>query len=76
VRGKLTQRTVVVGRSEVTLQAGQTQLVAIRLDAAGRALLARRHHIPVKLSTVQSAAGGSHPHALASRTLTLSAGAR
>lgn len=51
------KRTVTLGHASVTLTGGQTKTLTISLDAAGRALLARRHSLHVELTISQTSAG-------------------
>ena len=46
-------RTVVIGRSGVTLAPGQSRTVTISLNATGRSLLARYHRLAVELTVTQ-----------------------
>jgi hypothetical protein len=57
VAARTTKRTVTLGRSFVTVAAGQTKSVTISLNGAGKALLKSRHTLHVKLILAQSSAG-------------------
>lgn len=46
---KTTRRTVVIGKLDLTMSAGQTETVEISLTATGRKLLAEHKKIPVKV---------------------------
>jgi hypothetical protein len=51
-------KTVVVGRTSFTIQAGQTETVKLGLDATGKRLLARLKRLPAKLVVTVPAIGG------------------
>ena len=51
------KKTVIVGRTSFSLQAGAAKTVTVKLNANGRKLLKRFKRLPVKLS-VKYAAGG------------------
>src|SRR5205823_11229559 len=57
-RAKLKKRTVVVGSASVTLKAGETRTVRITLNRTGKALLAKRHRLPVRLRVTQTLLNG------------------
>jgi hypothetical protein len=57
-RAKLKKRTVVVGSASVTLKAGETRTVRITLNRTGKALLAKRHKLPVRLRVTQTLLNG------------------
>jgi hypothetical protein len=57
IAARTTKRTVTLGRSSVTIAAGQTKSVTISLNGVGKALLKSRHTLHVKLILTQSSAG-------------------
>jgi predicted type IV restriction endonuclease len=52
-RTKVVKRTVTLGTRSLTLTAGQSQMVHIKLNAIGLRLLTRRHSLRAKLITTQ-----------------------
>ena len=52
-RTKVVKRTVTLGTRSLTLTAGQSQIVHIKLNAIGLRLLTRRHSLRAKLITTQ-----------------------
>ena len=54
-RTMLKKKTVMLGTTTVKLKAGQSELVKVSLNAAGRRLLSQRHTLKVKLAIAQSA---------------------
>jgi hypothetical protein len=62
---KTTKRVVVIGTATVTLDAGQTQSVAVKLNSVGQSLLKSRHALVAKLTAV------SGTSVLATPTVTL-----
>jgi hypothetical protein len=60
---------VVVGSQTVTLAAGQVKTITVRLNAAGRQLLARFAKLPVTLTVVLAENG--HTTTVAKRQLTI-----
>jgi hypothetical protein len=67
-RTKTTKHVVILARVRVTIAAGHSKTVTLRLSSAGRRLLARRGRLAVKLDTSQLTA--SRSRLIASRTLT------
>jgi hypothetical protein len=61
---KTTKRTVTVGKTTITLDAGQTETVTVELNATGQSLLKSHHKLAVKF-TVRNGTS-----ALSSRTVT------
>jgi hypothetical protein len=53
------KRTVVVGSSNVTLAAEQSETVKVALNGTGKRLLASRHNLPVNLTASQSGGASS-----------------
>jgi hypothetical protein len=68
---KPTHRTILVGSRTVTVDAGKTVAVAVKLDGAGRKLLAKFGRLPIVLTIALSAEG--ERTILAVRKLTVSA---
>ena len=56
---KTQKRTVTVGTKSVTLAAGDSETVRIRLDAAGQRLLKSRNKLSVKFTTTARRANGT-----------------
>jgi hypothetical protein len=56
---KTSKRTVVLGTATVTLAAGQSEIVHVKLNAAGRRLLSSRHELSVKLTVTQRTSGAT-----------------
>lgn len=52
---KTTKRTVTIGMTTVTLSAGQSKTVSVKLNAAGLALLSKQHHLPAILTVLSGA---------------------
>jgi hypothetical protein len=67
-RAKLKNRIVVVGIASLTLNTGESRTVKIRLNGAGKKLLAKRHKLKVRLRVTQTLANG-HPTTILSQTL-------
>jgi hypothetical protein len=65
-------KLVTVGSAHVTLTAGQTRVVRVKLNRTGTALLAKRHTLKVTLRVEQTLAN-QHTVTVASRTLTFKA---
>jgi hypothetical protein len=61
---KTTKRTVTVGKTTITLDAGQTEKVTVELNGTGQSLLKRHHKLAVKLTAHDGTA------VLSSRTVT------
>ena len=53
-RRKPKHQTIVIGKMTVTLNAGQAKTVHIALNAAGRRLLAKQHHLKVNVTITQA----------------------
>ena len=51
---KSKKKVVVLGTNTLTLEAGQAQIVAVRLNASGKRLLSHWHTIKVKLAITDS----------------------
>jgi PKD domain len=64
---KIKRKTVKVGSARYTISHGKTKTIAIRLNAAGRAALARAHRLTV---TITATSGGT---VLGHKTLTITA---
>lgn len=73
-RTKTTTRHITVARARVTIQAGRRVTVGLRLNAAGRRLLAQRHRLAARLSVGQLISGKTR--ILSSRTLTFAPAAK
>jgi len=71
-RAKTRRLTVVVGAATVSLAAGGTSTVQVKLNATGRRLLRARHTLPVRLTATQRTASG--PRILLTQRLTFKAG--
>jgi len=56
---KTSKRTVVLGAATVTLAAGQSEIVHVKLNAAGQRLLSSRHKLSVKLTITQRKSGAT-----------------
>ncbi len=67
---RTTRRTVIVGSVPVTLGPGEVLVVPVPLNALGRLLLAREHHLPVLVSANGTLIGAVSA-SLGSRLLTL-----
>ena len=50
---KLTKKVLLLGKATVTVRAGQAKTIKVTLGAAGKRLLARQHHMEVKLTVTQ-----------------------
>ncbi len=48
-----------MGHASASVPAGATRKITIKLNAAGRALLARFHRLPMRLAVVQQAGGST-----------------
>jgi len=57
-RARTSRRSIAVGRATVTLLPAETQSVAVMLDARGRALLRKRHSLPVSVQVSAALASG------------------
>jgi hypothetical protein len=71
---KTRKRTVVVGSANVTLTAGQTQTVQMKLNRAGRGLVSARHSVKAKLLVTQLASG--QERVISTQTVTFKSGKR
>jgi hypothetical protein len=69
-KSKQTKKVLTVGSASVVLQAGQTQVVRIPLNSAGKRLLSGRHKLSVKLTVDQSQSGSG---VISSQTVTFKA---
>lgn len=69
-RQKVKKRTVVVGRVNFTISAGQTKTITLTLNATGRKLLKRFHKLPVTFKVILIGADGK-PIVIKSKKLTL-----
>jgi len=74
-RHKVEHRSVLLGRATVTLLAGQSQSIAVRLDGEGRSLLRHRHKLAAELIVTQTDVLGKQ-QTLATHTLSLAAAGR
>jgi hypothetical protein len=54
---KKTKKLVIVGSASVTLAAGQSKTIQVKLNAAGQRLVKSRHKLSVKLTVDQSKSG-------------------
>jgi hypothetical protein len=59
---------VVVGRATLVLPVGQSKTIRIRLSAAGKRLLARRHGLKARLTVTQVIA--REPRTISTNTIT------
>jgi hypothetical protein len=66
------RRTVRIGSATVRIAGGAHRTVTMRLNAAGRSLLAKRHELPAALVVTQKSASGTRK--LVSRKLTFRRG--
>lgn len=66
------RRKLSLGSTVVTLTAGEHRVVRVKLTAAGRRLLARRHRLPATLKIARVAPGGSR-QAVHTQTLAFTA---
>jgi len=66
-RPKTVKRTVTVGSATVTLTGGQSKVVKVTLNAAGKRLLSSRHKLTAQLTTTQTT--GGHSTVLSRRTV-------
>ena len=57
--GKAKNRTVIVGTKSVTLAAGHSEMVGVKLNATGQLLLKSRHELSVKLAARAYRANGN-----------------
>jgi hypothetical protein len=55
---------VVLGRTAVTLHGGQRQKITVKLNAAGRRLLNRKHSLVLYFTATQAGLGSSAPRLL------------
>ena len=70
-RVHLTHRVVGVGSTSITLDAGDTATVRINLNATGRALLRRYHHLTARFTATQTLVASSRRVASATISFTL-----
>ena len=63
-------RTVTIASATVTIPAGSRRTITIKLNATGRALLARFHRLPAHLAVMQTGSSGRES-SVASQTLTI-----
>lgn len=72
---KKTHRTVVIGRTAITLTAEQSRTIRVSLGHTGKALLSSRHTLKAKLTTTQTLANRQH-QAINTQTVTFHAKAK
>jgi hypothetical protein len=53
-RTRLKKKVVVLGTTTVTLGAGQSKVVTVSLNSAGKRLVSQRHTLRVKLAVTES----------------------
>ena len=65
-------RTVTLGSASATIPAGSRRTITIKLNATGRALLARFHRLPMRLTVTQRGTNGTSV-LIAGQSLTITA---